>query len=242
MNWSVGITTAPRQRATLPETIKSLALAGWDRPRLFCEPDVTIPPQFRQLPASVRDERLGAFPNWFLALSELLMRYPQADAFLLCQDDVSFCRGIRTYLERVLWPADAIGVVSLFCPSYYGRGKPYGFHREDRGWDTCGAQAYVFPRVSAEVFLTTPQVLAHRRQGPRGGEVNIDSVVGAWCRKVALPYFVHVPSLAQHVGSSSTLYPGAGTFGNRRAADFQGVEWDISKAGDQSERIVEPNR
>jgi hypothetical protein len=152
---------------------------------------------------------------------------------------VVFCRGVRAYLEQVLWPAERIGVVSLFCPSNYARGKPAGFHAEDRGWDTWGAQAYLFPYLSAELVLTSPIFVQHRRSGPSSGSRNIDSVAGHWCRESRLPYFVHAPSLVQHVGVTSTLYPTAGIWGNRATVDFVGEQCDMSSSLATSESNVQ---
>jgi hypothetical protein len=227
-NWSVGVTTAGRKQPTLDRTLTGLAQAGWERPRLFADADACVHERWARLPSSRRDEQLGAFANWYLALAEMVMRNPHADGYLLCQDDVIFCRGLRAYLERSLWPAERIGVVSLFCPTHFGRGKPKGFHVEDRGWDAAGAQAYLFSYASAEALLASPLVLRHRHSGPAGGSRNIDSIVGLWCRETRLPYFVHVPSLVEHVGATSTIYRAAGLWGNRAAADFVGETYDVS--------------
>ena len=220
MIWAVGMTTAPRRRPTLARSLASLHAAGWEQPRIFAEPGVELPAPYAMLPISRRDVTLGAFPNWFLGLSELIMRHPHAGAYLMFQDDVLLAEGLRAYLEAHLWPAPDVGVVSIYCPSHYGRGKPWGFHREDRGWHTWGALAYAFPNPSARALISDRQVVDHRHNGPRGGDKNIDSVVGAWCARVRLPYFVHVPSLAEHIGETSTIYAHAGTRGRRHANKF----------------------
>lgn len=219
-NWAVGVTTAPRPRPTLPRCLESLAEAGWERPRLFAEPGSEIPAGYGSLPTSHRDSTLGAFPNWFLGLAELVMRQPRAQAYFLGQDDVIFSAGLRDYLERNLWPAPRVGVVSVYSPSHYAQGKPAGFLVEDRGWDSWGALAYIFPNPSARALLSDPMVIDHRHHGPADGLRNIDSVVGLWCQRSGLPYFVHAPSLAQHIGETSTIYPGASIDGWRRADVF----------------------
>lgn len=219
-HWAVGVTTAPRRKPTLERTLRSLARAGWDRPRLFAEPRTEISSEFENLPITRRDQVLGAFPNWFLALAELVMRQPQAIAYLLCQDDVLFSVGLRSYLEQTLWPDPRAGVISIHCPSHLSRGKSPGYHGLDLGWSAWGAQAYVFSPCAARTFLADPLPLLHRRSGPREGTRNIDSLVGLWCRLRDRPYYIHVPSLAQHIGDTSTLWPGATTRGRRRASDF----------------------
>lgn len=218
--WAIGITTAPRQEPTLHTCLTSLLAAGWDQVRVFAEPGVERPDGFPTLLWSCRDEPLGAFPNWLLGLVELVLREPHADAYFMCQDDAVMAAGLRYYLERRLWPAPKVGVVSVYCPSHYARNQPSGFHIEDRGWDSWGALAYIFPNPSARSIVSDPLVIGHRHHGPAAGLRNIDSVVGRWCRQQKLPYYVHVPSLAQHIGRTSTIFPGASNRGRRRAADF----------------------
>ena len=98
--WAVGLTTAPRECSTLETSLKSLFRAGWTTPRLFAEPGTRIPQSACSLPLTQRDSCLGAFPNWYLALTELAMRHPDADARLLCQDDVLYIEGLRAYLNQ----------------------------------------------------------------------------------------------------------------------------------------------
>lgn len=218
--WAVGMTTAPRRHSTLAESLHTLESAGWESLRLFVEPETELPPEAASLPVTHRDETLGAFPSWLLGLSELYLRAPRADAYLMCQDDVLFAENIRVYLEETLWPAEEVGVVSLYCPAHYGTNGAPGFYVENHGWNTWGALAYVFPNPAVRALLADEQVIAHRHHGRADGMRNIDSVVGSWCRRSGLPYFVHAPSLSQHTGRTSTLYPRSSARGRRRAARF----------------------
>ncbi|HVA47660.1 MAG TPA: hypothetical protein VNH11_14920 [Pirellulales bacterium] len=220
MTWCVGMTTAPRARPTLERSLSSLIAAGWNQPRLFAEPHTSVPANLSELAVTWRDRKLGAFPNWYLGLSELFLREPLADAYLMCQDDAIFAEGARDYLEQDLWPAADVGVVSIYTPTHWSRGAPRGFHVETHGWASWGALAYVFPNKSLRALLAHPLLIEHRRLGPGDGLRNIDSVVGAWCQAAELPYFVHVPSLVQHIGETSTIWTTAGATGCRRASDF----------------------
>jgi hypothetical protein len=74
--------------------------------------------------------------------------------------------------------------VSVYCPSHYAKGLSDGYHPENRGWQNWGALAYIFPPQSARELLQHPRVLAHRREGPRDGLKNIDSVVGRCCKRM----------------------------------------------------------
>ncbi|QDV53285.1 hypothetical protein [Gimesia fumaroli] len=216
--WSIGITTAPRTQPTLQQTIASLRAAGWQQLQLFAEPGVEVPEGDPDLITTQRPVQLGAFPNWYLSLTEMMLRDPKSEAYLICQDDVLFARNTRDYLECHLWPAAEIGVVSIYCPSHYQQNQDPGFVREDRGWHSWGALAYVFSNPSARLLLSDVAVLSHRGFGPAEGLRQIDAVVGLWCERQHLPYFVHSPSLAQHVGKTSTLYPQASALGHRQAS------------------------
>lgn len=219
-NWAVGVTTAPRKSPTLESCLQSLSLAGWDSPRLFSEPFASKSKIFSNYPFSMRSTTLGVFPNWYLGLTELYLRMPHADAYLMFQDDALVARDARAYLENTLWPAAEVGVVSLYCPSREHVRDLTGFREINRGWAAWGAVAYIFSNPGVRQFLSDPVVLNHRHHGPSDGVRNIDPVVGSWCQRNQLPYFVHIPTLVQHIGATSTIKPASGLKGNRVAIDF----------------------
>ena len=228
LTWAVGVTTAPRKVPTLEPTLRSLAAAGWDRPRLFAEPGTEIPVDFAHLPRTLRDEPLGAFANWYISLAELVMRHPRAEAYVMVQDDVRFARNIRPFLEFALWPAPNCGCVSIYCPSNYAVGRAPGFHIEDRGWLTWTAQVLIFPNPAARLLVGSSLPVSHRHHGPRKGSRNIDCLVGAWCKNAGRPFYVFTPSLAEHIGETSTLYRHATVSGHRASSTFVGESADIS--------------
>lgn len=219
-NWAVGVTTAPRQVPTLDRCLDSLADAGWDRPRLFVDGPVDIPERFASLPRTSREPRVGAWPSYFLALSELLMREPRADAYLLVQDDAIFAAGlgVRDYLEQVLWPGRRPGVVSLFCSRAYTQATP-GWVPMRKHW-VLGALAFVFARELAVEFIADLEVVRHRTSRERDGLAGIDWCVGRWSLRRGFPVYFPTPSLVQHIGDTSTIGPGQRALGNRRASWF----------------------
>jgi hypothetical protein len=221
-DWAVGVTTAPRQQPTLERCLDSLIRAGWHRPRLFVDSAVTVPERHADLPVTLRESRLGAWPNYYLTLAELLMREPHADAYLLVQDDVIVYdrQNLRAYLERCLWPDEPVGAVSLFCSREYTQSSA-GWHRHAGRW-VWGAQAFIFPRESAKRFVSDPLVLGHRWNSWNGGLANIDVVIGHWAVRHDLPVYYPCPSLVQHVGDTSTLWPDARIAGGRQADRFAG--------------------
>jgi hypothetical protein len=220
-SWSIGVTTAPRAVPTLGDCLASLAAAGWDRPRLFVDGAVAIPPEFDHLPRTDRSPRVGAWPNYYLALAEMLMREPEADAYMLVQDDTLFAGfDVRDYLERILWPGRRPGVVSLFCSQAYTQDTP-GWTPFRGAWIWC-ALAFVFPRETAQRFLSDPDVVLHRWSQTRNGLADIDYRVGQWAAARDVPIQYPTPSLVQHIGEVSALWTGARLLGERRAGWFAG--------------------
>ncbi len=102
--WAIGVTTSPRIHPTLDLCLDSIVQAGWARPQLFIDGPVRIADRHASLPATCRSERVGAWPNYYLALAELMLRQPRSDAFVLVQDDAVFYNheSLPRYLERRL--------------------------------------------------------------------------------------------------------------------------------------------
>ncbi|MCA9023063.1 MAG: hypothetical protein KDA74_23100, partial [Planctomycetaceae bacterium] len=95
-----------------------------------------------------------------------------------------------------------------------------GFNQLDADWNTCGALSLIFPNAVARALLCDPFFLDHRRNGPLDGSCCIDSVVGRWCRRSNIRYYVHQPSLVQHTGFHSSLWGEIAPSPRRRAGTF----------------------
>lgn len=224
-NWAVGVTTAPRDQSTLGMSVDSLIRAGWTNPVIFTDGKVNVPERFDELRATRRIDRLGAWPNFLLGLQELLFAEPDADAYLMVQDDAVFCDGVdvRAYLEEhVLWPGLSPSIVSLYCPAPYTK-EPDTWHALDEAW-VWGALAFVFPAEIARRMILDKSVHEHRWQNERNGKALIDMLIGEWAARNELPIYYPVPSLVQHIGHVSTVFSGNHVLGPRRAARFAGDE------------------
>jgi hypothetical protein len=230
--WCVGVITAPRRQPTLEVSIQSLSDAGWTEPIVFAEPKVKCP---RVVPSTrwvQRTTRLGAFSNWYLALTELVLRTPEADFYLICEDDVVYSAKLRKFLEKHYWP-DHTGTISLFRSSGESGLCEGGFQEVSSPLDRLGALAYVFPNESARILISDYGVLRHRFSGPNSGLMDTDVVVSDWCNASGRQFIQHVPSLVQHIGDTSTLYPGASCRG-RRCADATAFSGENAKRGTES--------
>lgn len=223
--WAVGVVTSPRRQATLDITLDSLMRAGWTAPYLFLDGTVRVQERFAQLPGVLREPRIGCWPNYYLALAELLMRQPDADAYLLAEDDARFydAEVLREYLEQMLWPARRPCIVSLYCSSAISA-RGFGWQPLPVRWDW-GSLAFIFPPRVAQDFLLDRSVCDHRWgrwQEEGGGLAGTDIVIGAWAMRKRIPIWYAVPSLVQHVGATSTLGLELQATGARRADRWAG--------------------
>ncbi len=141
--WAVGVTTAPRRESTLEACLESLARAGWARPYLFVDSVVRVPDRFEGLPGTFRDESVGAWPNYYLGLMELLLREPDADVYMMIQDDVVLFdrENLCAYLEEILWPGRSTPLVSLYASSADTQ-PGSGWYPRDGGWTSAPLRSF----------------------------------------------------------------------------------------------------
>ena len=220
--WAVGMTTAPRSSPTLHRTLVSAEAAGWSDIRLFAEPGSRIPEDFAHLSVTWRESTLGPWANWLLGLHELSLRNPTADAVMMLQDDVVFCRDLRRFIEPLLWPARRLGMLSLYTPEAYEKpGK--GLQLVDTSRGIIGALAMVFPAMAVRCVLSSEDLLKHHHNKGNPGWAHVDESIGRWAFRERLPVYCHFPSLAQHIGKTSTIWQDDEFPHTRRQAnDFPG--------------------
>lgn len=220
--WSVGVLSSPRREATLEWCLDSLVRAGFDDPHLFLDGTVGVPQMYSHLNITWREQRAGAWPNYYLALAEMVLRDPYADAYFLVQDDALLYdrANMREFLESMLWPGDKPSLVSLYCSQAYSATSP-GWHVLNRRW-IWGALAFIFPRQLAREFISDPMVLRHRWKTSANGRAQVDVLIGAWMSGRNLPIWFPNPSLVQHGGNTSTIWNEARNVGHRCADWFAG--------------------
>jgi hypothetical protein len=249
--WSYGVTTVPsRIGDLLPQTLHSLALAGFGEPRLFVDgvqggSDV----DYRKfdLPVTIRDNSVHLYPHWVLSAWELYFRNPWAEYYAIFQDDFVAVKNMRLYIEAVPYPER--GYLNLFTFLHLNeaviKGKPPGWYEAGSlnglpGGPQAGhgAVALVF-RKDAMIALLDSGYLAtrvqdHLRKGkdkqpeknglPRAFTHADGGIVTAMNMHPNGPWreYVHAPSLVQHQGHKSTT--GSGILPQARS--FPGVEFD----------------
>lgn len=225
MLWSYGITTVPSRRETLlPQTLVSLAAAGFDRPRLFvdgCDDTQSWKREFG-LEVTTRYPKVGVAVNWILTLCELVQREPNADRFVVFQDDCVAYRNLRQYLEGVPYPDKSyINLITELENETRARDKSGLFEAVQLGR---GAVALMFSREAVAVLLSERGFI-ERSQDRKRGQQAIDGGVLYAMQKQGWKEYCHAPSLVQHIGhKSSTLshnIPQAKTF---RGGEFDALE------------------
>lgn len=217
--YAVAITTAPRPRPTLGQTVASLERAGFAG-------QINV----------LADPHRHAWNHWRSTVRWLLGTYPDADRLLICQDDVLFCRGLREYLDAQ-WPAcDRLGFVSAWCPAKYGRPGSGWHRRDDRGGNLCGAVCLVIPWPVACQIVTdlagaewTGGKLGRRfASAEEKQRCCIDGKLGSWAAEHGRSVWYHSPSLVDHLGESNSALASPPNPEARRAAAFVGEEWTPS--------------
>jgi hypothetical protein len=233
MNWTVGITAAPRNDGYLQQTIESAAKNFQDI-HVFAEPILENPGGviFHQ-----HGEKFGDWSNFLCALFYLLTTRPKTDYFLLLEDDVTLCNNIAYYLEGLIPQVGRFAALSIYTPRRYARYGRY-VHNECHGVQTWGGQAMVFGRHEAVRFLSSPDVLLHRSFGEtyQGRDIansRKDAIIGMWAEREQLPLYFHSPSLAQHTGRISSL----GSEGHQ--AVFVGADYDAMQLVEEPLVVVQ---
>lgn len=228
--WAVGVTTAPRRQSTLETTLQSLRLAGWEPPTLFVDGNVNVPPEYAHYD-TVHYSSVGAWRNFYQSLRHQLEHNPEANAFMMVQDDTLFppATNLRAYVEQLPWPDDT-SIVSLYCSADYADEKE-GWAPYVGAWHF-GALAFIFSREQAKAFLSDSNVHAAWLDDNRspGG---VDVMIGDWAASAGVSVYRSTPSVVQHIGHVSTLWPTSRAVGLRRASSFLGDR--LRKMNNQSD-------
>jgi hypothetical protein len=211
------MTAAPRPGgSTASETLGSLEAAGFEGVHVFAEPET----RFDSIPGGgtvhCNDHQKGAWRNWIEGLRWLLNSATDVDAFLMVQDDVVFCRGIRELMERVLWPSPHVAFASLYTPAAFK--FPTGWNLLNHGWYHCGALAWIMPPAHARGMVAA--------LGDVQADKQIDARVGKWALDKGLRTWTIYPSLCDHTGVGNSALDNHETGVGRRSGSFPGPEFD----------------
>lgn len=220
MNWAVAVTTSPREDCTLLKCVDSIRTCGWE-PIVFAEPDSTPTDAF----TIHNPKRLGAWHNW-LSSVRYCLENTNAEAIMTVQDDAFFHPQSKVFSEKILWPDNNTGLVSLYTAKHYSvdseeRLLPRGF-KQLAAVELWGACCLIFPRKPLEKLLKTntvknwlgvyaiknPQLKEYYQSNPHL-IVNVDIAIGRAIRFLRKTMWFVDPSPVTHIAKHSTLGHGS---------------------------------
>ncbi len=203
---AIAMTTAPRRVPTVHRALASLRGAGFrEDVQLFAEPG-TFGPHL-QRPADTQTRVLqnvttrGCFGNWKYALRCLMARAPKG-WIMIVQDDATWLPGAADVLRAEIQKrhSQRTGFLSPYViKKDVPAGSGDGWRESSAGWNLWGALALCMQASTAAELLRHPRFVKHP------SNQQIDAVVAASMLDLRRPSFVHVPSLVDHVGETSTL-------------------------------------
>lgn len=241
MKWAYGVTTVPKRRdLLLPKTLKSLAGAGFDKPRLFVDGCRESDHSYGcfGLDVTYRWPTIRTHGNWFLSMTELFIREPTAQRYAIFQDDFVTYPNLRTYLEKCPYPDH--GYLNLYTfPSNMelpdGRDQKIGWYKsrelqngpllegetKTRFQTGRGAVALVFDRETLTTLLSSKEFVERPMDSSYGWR-KVDGGIVHALNKLGYYEYVHNPSLVQHIGLESSM----GSKPHKQALTFRGENFD----------------
>lgn len=187
---NVIVTTAPRPKSTLDDTILSLLEAGWPSPMISAELGVDHPRVSRF------NSRLKGSWHHFKDVCDWWLKNGSSTLLAVIQDDVQLSSGLRWWLAGQELPWEKIGVLSLWCCG--------AFHRGGIGWQAMndlprechGALGLVMSRPFVE------QLLAANPAPHKPNKIEIH--LGRFCAEKDWQWWIPTTSLIQHIGEGNS--------------------------------------
>ncbi len=236
--WCVAVTTAPRTDCTLSRCIDSLKISGFE-PIIFAEPNSTM---IESCQTIQNKEKKGVWYNWIQSC-EYALTNTNADVIMTVQDDSFFHPDSKTFAEKILWPAEDCGFVSLYTPKHYSIMPHYKTKLRDVGVNRVytrsmwGACALIWPRAVLEQVMdheitknwlgaptkSRSQSVMDKRRANRTLVQNSDTAIGKIMNRMKRSMWFVDPSPVEHVAEHSVVGHG-GNRGRRNCIRCAGWE------------------
>lgn len=247
--WVVGVTTvwhnglvecADRRDKYLPQTLRSLRIAGFDALRLFVDGCPTHMTAYYEqtfgLPVTPRWPAVKTVGNWTLSMWELYLRNPNGLRYAMFQDDCTVVKNLRTYLDHYEFPANAYwNLFSFHNNEPVLKGKEVGwleaapanerdhtYYHGKPAQGGKGAVALVFSREALLTLFSAPSFV-NKVLHPTTGNVRVDGAIVTAMNIAGYRELIHNPSLVQHQGHEQSSM---GNSGNGQAYTYPGDEFD----------------
>lgn len=206
MNVEFAMITAPREEVTSENTVKSLINSGYvGELTVFAEPDSFIPMCSKHF---MNEKRLLGFYNHHKAL-EWLIEHSKSDYICVLLDDMEFSKG---FIDKCLKAAEmnkertAISIVTI--EQDLGSGKNnVGWVEHWTGLDSWGGP-FLLHKELAKKLIIHPYY--QKWYENKAGHENppMDGIICETLKLMDIPVLAHIPSLADHIGETSTMEHG----------------------------------
>lgn len=117
--------------------MNAIEAAGWNA-TVFAEPGIPVsvgdqwPAIFRPQTCVTHPDmvpsgtgKFGNVQNWVQTAADLLEMQEDADAFATVEDDAVVCNGAKAFIEKLLWPSDRCGAITLYAANIVDVRKSY---------------------------------------------------------------------------------------------------------------------
>jgi hypothetical protein len=218
MSLAIAMTTTHRQPSTIDRALMTLRSAGFDETvHVFAEPETELAGlSTDRVRVHVNKRRRGCFGNWKKSL-KWLVKHTSASWLLVLQDDAIWLPGsaVRLRSQMDVCRDRRTGLLSPYAScmvvkeGYMEGANTDGWKECRAGWDFWGALAFCLKRDAAK------ELLQHCRFAKHAGMQQVDAVVAASMLELDRPSFVHLPSLVDHIGVTSTIGNGDSEWGRR---------------------------
>lgn len=204
IEWVYGLTTVPSRIDLLPHTLASLCAAGFGSPTLFVDAEPSTLYESFGLPVIFRGTNARTYLHWLLSVIELYGRNPEADRYIMFQDDLVACVNLRGYLESCEFPVK--GYWNLF--SFMDKNEAI-LSKSKQGWVESdqrgkGGLGLVFDNACLMDLLSQFTVY-DRIKDPVRGHKFLDGAVVDAMNRAGRKEMIHNPSLLQHTGTISSM-------------------------------------
>ena len=221
--WSTVVTTAPRTDCTLQKSIDSMIIAGFD-PVIFAEPEST---KVKSCVTIKNKEKMGVWYNWIQSC-EYALEQTDANVIMTVQDDSLFHPDCKSFAEKILWPKEDAGFVSLYTPKHYSVVPHFKTKQRDIGVNRVytrslwGACALIWPREILEAVMehditknwlgaptkSRSKSVMDKRRANRTLVQNSDTAIGKIMNRMKRSMWFVDPSPVEHIAQYSAVAHG----------------------------------
>jgi len=200
-----------------------MIIAGFD-PIIFSEPEST---KVKSCATIKNKEKMGVWYNWIQSC-EYALEQTDANVIMTVQDDSLFHPDCKSFAEKILWPQEDAGFVSLYTPKHYSIVPHFKTKQRDIGVNRVytrslwGACALIWPREILEAVMehditknwlgaptkSRSKSVMDKRRADRTLVQNSDTAIGKIMNRMKRSMWFVDPSPVEHIAQYSAVAHG----------------------------------